>query len=203
VNASKNVPIFQSIFAEHWDDLPVVIEKHYANRPCSNDRVTVKGVMDVSCKGYMNLLKPFYRILGSIPVVSASDVPVTVNFDSAPDTQAFHFNRVFHFNNRPYQFRSRMLQVGGGEVIEVMRFGICWQMNYSWDGNQVTLRHKGYALSLFGYLLPLPITALVGRGDATETAIDDDHFDMEVKVTHPIFGVVYSYGGRFRVIQEA
>ncbi len=151
----------------------------------------------------MNLLRPFYRVLGSIPAVSANDVPVKVNFDSSTNTKAFHFNRIFHFHSKPYQFHSRMLQVNGSEVIEVMRFGICWRMNYGWDGEQVTLRHKGYALNFFGYFLPLPITPLVGRGDANEMAIDDDYFDMKVKITHPVFGIVYSYGGRFKVTREA
>lgn len=200
----KNSPIFQEIFGPAWEGLPKVLKKHYANRPYSTDRVTVEGLLDVSCRSYMRFLRPFYRVLGSLPAVTENNVPVTVNFDSAPDTKAFHFKRVFNFaDTMPYHFKSRMLQVSENEVVEIMRFGVCWRMTYSWDGKKVRLRHKGYALKIFGYYLPLPITPLLGRGEADETAVDDDHFDMNVTITHPLFGVVYSYAGSFKVIQQA
>ncbi len=200
----KSAPTFQDIFGKHWDDLPNVFKKHYANHPYSNDRVTAEGILDVTCRSYMKLLRPFYRLLGSVPAMTEKNVSVTVHFDSSPDTKAFHFNRIFHFSeSTPYRFQSRMLQVRGNEVIEIMRFGICWRMAYGWDGGKVTLQHKGYALNLFGHYMPLPITALIGRGDAQEIAIDDDHFDMAVTITHFIFGVVYSYAGRFKVIGAA
>ena len=197
-------PIFQDIFGDSWKDLPIVLKKHYANRPYSQDKVSVEGVLDVSCRSYMRLLRPFYRLLGSVPAITESGVPVTVDFDSEKNTKAFHFNRTFYFTRaKPYHFRSQMLQISGNEVIEVMRFGVCWRMNYGWDGSKVTLRHKGYALKILGHYLPLPISCLVGRGDADEIAVDDDHFDMRVSITHPLFGDVYSYAGRFKVTREA
>lgn len=197
----KSTPIFADIFGQNWDSLPNVLQKHYANRPYSNDRVTVEGRLDVSCRSYLHLLRPFYRIVGSVPAVTEKNVPVTLHFESTPDTKAFHFNRIFYFSRtKPYRFESRMQQVCGNEVIEIMRFGMCWRMHYGWDGEKVTLRHKGYALKIFEYYLPLPITLLIGRGDANETAVDDDHFDVDVSITHPLFGIVYSYSGRFKVV---
>ncbi|VAW75752.1 hypothetical protein MNBD_GAMMA15-2465 [hydrothermal vent metagenome] len=202
-SAPHTDPIFRSIFGKQWDLLPQVMKKHYANRPYSTDKVTVEGELDVICRSYMKLLRPFYRILGSVPAVTEYRVPVTVSFDSSFDTNAFHFNRTFHFRNRnPYSFRSRMVQTRGNEVTEIMRFGICWRMRYLWGNGKVTLQHKGYALNVFGYFIPLPITFILGRGDAEETPVDDDHFDMNVKITHPWFGEVYSYAGRFRVIKS-
>lgn len=200
----KSVPIFEGIFGKDWDNLPPVIKKHYANRPYSNDSVTVEGKLDVRCRSYMRLLRPIYRLMGSVPAVTEKHVPVIVNFDSSLESRAFHFNRSFRFSStKPYRFRSKMLQVNGSEVIEVMRFGVCWRMIYGWDGEKVTLRHRGYALNIFGHYVPLPITSLIGRGDASEVAVDDDHFDMNVEITHPLLGVVYSYAGRFKVTKKA
>lgn len=203
-NLDKNAtPIFRAIFGEHWDALPPVIKRHYANRPYSTDKVIVEGVLDVTCSSYMKLLRPFYRLLGTIPAVTENQAPVTVHFDSSPNSKAFHFNRIFHFRNRSaYAFRSCMVQVSGNEVIEIMHFGVCWRMQYSWADGKVTLRHKGYALKALGHFIPLPITCILGRGDAEEIAVDDDHFDMNVRITHPLFGEVYSYAGRFEVTQS-
>ncbi|HET8707142.1 MAG TPA: DUF4166 domain-containing protein, partial [Pseudomonadales bacterium] len=142
-----------------------------------------------------------YRLLGGVPMVSESNVPVTVNFDSHPQTRAFYFNRAFHFRqHKPYAFHSRMLQLEGNRVVEIMRFGICWLMRYEWDGNKVLLRHQGYALHWFGHFIPVPLQWLIGQGDAEEWAVDDDHFDMNVTIAHPLFGELYFYRGRFKVV---
>jgi len=126
-----------------------------------------------------------------------------VHFDSTPDSKAFCFNRQFHFReHRPYQFRTRMLQIEGNEMVEIMRFGVCWRFQYLWENDTVILRHRGYALKLLGHLIPAPLHWIIGRGDAIERAVDDDHFDMEVTLSHPLFGELYRYAGRFKVILQ-
>lgn len=195
-----NEPTFKPIFGDAWDNLPPVIKKHYANRPYTNDKVTVEGYLDVSCAKHMQLLAPLFWLLGTVPPINEKAVPVTVHFESKPGTKEFCFNRIFHFKDRkPYEFRSRMIQIKNNEVIEIMRFGISWRMNYLWEEGRVILRHKGYALKVFGHFIPLPITWLLGRGDAEEWAVDDDTFDMRATITHPWLGNVYEYKGRFEV----
>lgn len=194
-------PIFKKVFGESWDVLPSVFHKHYANRASSDDRVVVEGSLDLLCRAHMKILSPLLWLLGSAPPSNDKNVPVTVQFTSK-DGAEFHFDRAFHFENRkPHHFRSRMRQVQGSEVIEIMRFGICWRMNYLWQDNKVVLKHKGYALHLFNCFIPLPISWLVGRSDAEEVAVSDDEFDMSASITHPLFGKVYEYRGRFKVVE--
>lgn len=198
----KSQPTFKSIFGDKWELLPPVMQKHYANHPYSNDKVIVEGLMDVEYFSLFRWLRPFYRFLGTVPIECEQNVSVTVNFDSTPDTREFQFNRQFHFRqHKPYRFCSRMLQVEGNQVVEMMRFGICWCMRYDWDDGRVKLQHQGYALKLLGHFIPLPLHWIMGRGDAEEIAVDDDQFDMQVTIVHPLFGQLYSYRGRFRVVQ--
>lgn len=195
-------PTFFPIFGKHWNELPPVIKKHYANKPYSQDVTVVDGKMEVSYRSAMAVLKPFYRLLGTVPVENQSDVRVSVRFESSLFDKSFRFNRSFYFaGKRPYSFLSSMTQTEGDRVVEVMKFGICWKMQYGWDGEKVTLSHKGYALKLGKWFLPLPITWLLGRGDAYEKPVDDDHFDMRVDMTHWLFGNIYSYQGRFKVVR--
>lgn len=195
-------PIFQPIFGNQWGNLPIVIKKHYANRPYSDDKVIVDGIMNVECHWPMKLAAPFYRLMGSIPLVTEYGIRCTVHFDSFKNSKHFGFLRHFWFvQRRFYSFRSRMLAIGEDKVIEIMRFGFCWKTRYAWQDETVRLIHDGYGLYWFGHLIPLPITGILGRGDAEERAIDDDHFAMNVTIRHPIFGVMYSYSGRFKVIQ--
>lgn len=200
----KKSPTFKNIFGEAWDQLPPVMQKHYANHPYSNDRTTVEGVLDIICRGPMRLCAPLLWLIGGVPPINEKQVSVTVHFDSDINSKAFAFNRTFYFKNRtPYQFRSSMIPISGNELVEVMKFNICWRMHYSWEDNRVKLKHKGYAFKLFGYFIPLPITFILGRGDAEEIAVDDDTFDMNVSMTHPLWGHMYEYKGRFKIVDSA
>jgi hypothetical protein len=195
---SENEPIFKSIFGASWDDLPPVMRKHYANRPYTQDKNTVEGVLDVQCAGPIKTFAPLFWLMGGVPPHTEQNVPVTVHFESDENSKFFTFNRIFHFKTRKaYRFKSRMMQIKGNEVVEIMRFGIAWKMQYLWENGKVVLRHKGYALAIAGHLIPLPLTFVVGEGHAEETPIDDNTFDMFVTITHPWWGKIYEYKGRF------
>jgi predicted DCC family thiol-disulfide oxidoreductase YuxK len=196
----QDEPIFKRIFGADWDALPTVMRKHYANKPYTQDVTVVEGTLDVSCSGPFKYLAPVLWLLRGIPPANEKNVPVTVQFESDPHTQSFTFNRVFQFNHRkPYSFRSRMIQIKDNEVIEIMRFGLCWRMQCVWEDNRVKLNHKGYALHLAGHFIPMPLTLLLGAGNAEEMAIDDNNFEMRVEITHPWWGSIYQYKGLFTV----
>ena len=95
-----------------------------------------------------------------------------------------------------------MIQVQDNVVIEVMRFGLGWKMRYTWDGTKVILSHKGYALKLFGHFVPVPLTLFMGKGYAEEVAVDEHRFDMITHITHPWWGKVYQYKGRFEIMEK-
>lgn len=196
----KKEPIFKSIFGERWDDLPLVIKRHYSIRPYTQDTMTVKGVLETTCEPPLLYISLLMKWLGQIPARNEKNVPVTVHFESDLNSKSFYFNRIFNFaKSKPYQFQSRMLQIKNNEVIEIMRFGLGWKMRCAWDGEKVILSHKGYALQLFGHLIPLPLTILMGAGYAEEHPVDDDTFDMLTHITHPWWGKIYEYKGRFEI----
>lgn len=192
-------PIFKDIFGEDWNDLPPVMHKHYANRPYTNDVTMVEGVLDVMCAGPIKLLAPLFWLMRGIPPHNEKNVPVVVSFESDKNTRSFHFNRIFHFKKRKaYSFKSRMTQVGDNDVIEIMRSGFGWRMSYVWEDERVKLKHRGYVFNLFGCFIPLPLTFLLGEGNAEEIAIDDNTFNMIVTIYHPWWGIIYEYKGQFK-----
>lgn len=200
----KSRPIFQSVFGAQWDDLPPVMKKHYANRPYSDDKTTVEGVMKVESSTLGRLLTPLFLLAGTLVPYEGENVPATVHFTSEPKSDVFRFDRTLRFPGRkPYRFFSRMKPVGGNALVEFMRFGLGWHMAYDWTGEKVTLTHKGYVLNIFGFLLPLPLGLLMGTGYAEETPVDDDTFTMMMEIRHPLWGKVYGYSGTFRLAEEA
>lgn len=196
----KHEPVFGSIFGAAWEQLPAVMKQHYANRAYTADETVVNGRLDVMSKAPLTWIAAVVKLLGQMPVYNENNVPVTVRFQSDKNTKAFIFNRVFNFKDtRPYEFRSRMLQIKGAEVIDLMRFGIGWRMRYAWDGEKIILAHRGYALKLLGHIIPLPLTLLIGAGYAEERAVDETTFDMLTRLVHPLWGKIYEYKGRFEI----
>ncbi|MBU0800384.1 MAG: DUF4166 domain-containing protein [Alphaproteobacteria bacterium] len=176
------------------------MKKHYANRPYTEDITVAEGTLDVMCKPPLLWLAPLMKLLGQVPTHNENNVPVTVHFQSERHSPAFQFNRIFNFKNaKAYSFRSKMMPIKDNIVIELMRFGIGWKMIYLWDGQKVILQHRGYAVHLWGHFIPVPLTLLMGKGYAEETPIDDETFDMLTHITHPLWGKIYEYKGRFKI----
>lgn len=198
-----NKPIFQNVFGASWDDLPRVMKRHYANRPYSHDTGMVEGVMDVESSTLGRLMAPFFKLTGTLVPYEGRDVPATVAFSSSPDDNGFQFNRTFYFpNQKPYEFRSVMVHVGGNEMAEVMRFGLYWRSAFLWTGQKVVLEHRGFGIRMFGTFIALPLALFMGKGYADETPIDDDNFSMSMKIVHPIWGMVFGYSGTFKMVKD-
>lgn len=196
MDTTTTAPIFQAVFGKDWSQLPPVMRAHYAVCAHSADCVTVQGTLDVRIIWPLRIIA---RVLGVLVPYQGDQVPVTVQF-TAPEN-AFHFDRAFYFSGRaPYHFRSHMEPVGGNEVIEWMRYGFGWHCAYAWDGEKVTLSHRGYVVKLLGIQMPLPLSWLIGRGYAEELPLSDTHFSMWTHTKHPLFGEMFRYGGAFEMV---
>ncbi len=195
-------PLFQAIFADDWEALPTVFHAHYANRPFTRDAVVVEGTMDVELAWPVRLLAPLLKLSGALVPIAGRNIPVTVTFRSNPADNGFTLDRSFRFPARePYHFRSTMVSIGGNEVIEWMPVMLGWRAAFAWREGLVRLDHRGYAVRFLGRTYRLPIEFLVGRGEASEEAIDETRFRMIMTIKHRLFGILYSYHGAFQITE--
>ena len=193
-------PTFKSIFGDKWDALPPVMKKHYANKPFSNDVVTVKGKMNFVIAPWARWIMPLFKWCNILVPYQGNNIDATVSFRSEKDNDVYQFDRWIAFpNQKPYHFLSKMNPTGGDEIVEKFWCRIGWRMKYDFDGEKVLLLHKGYTLNLFGLIIPFPISFIMGKGYAEEIAIDENSFKMRTTITHPLFGVYYEYNGVFTV----
>lgn len=195
----NNEPIFQKIFGVSWERLPPVMKNHYAVRPNSNDMVKVEGHLDISISPFVSLIA---RLTGMLLAHSGKNIPVTVVFTSGEDSKTFNFDRTFHFPDRgEVKFRSRMEHIDGNVLVEFMRFGIGWKLAYEWDGSKVILRHRGYVWRILGFMAPVPLELVIGKGHAEEVPMSDDRFCMWTHSKHTLFGKTFGYAGEFKVTE--
>lgn len=191
-------PGFKSVFKTTWETLPPVFRKRYANRPHSNDLASVEGKMEVSFSRLMSCMMPLLKLMHILVPYQGKDIPVKVDFRSTTDSDGTFLDRIFYFPDKPpYVFNSCVQPIKDTEVIERMTFGIGWKMDYFYDGEKVTMQHRGYVWKVFGWNIPLPIEFLVGKGHAEETAIDDNSYRVAMTISHKLFGTLYRYAGDF------
>jgi hypothetical protein len=195
-------PLFQFVFGQQWDQLPPALRKRYANHSYSNELVTVTGKLNVHYSRFMSFLLPLLKLVGALVPYQGNDVPVTVKFQSHKDSPAIHFDRTFYFpDKKPYDFWSRIEVIQANDVIEFMRFGIGWRITYLLDGSKVVMQHNGYVCKLFGKIIPLPVSLLMGKCYAEEVATSDNSFRMLMHLTHPLFGKMFEYAGEFHFME--
>lgn len=195
--------IFKPIFGSNWNKLPLVMRKHYANRPYSHDIAIAEGKMDFRFGIIFKIFLPFFRALKLLVPYQGKDIFTKVTFRSEQDSKALCFDREFHFpQKKPVHFFSRMIPIKENKIIEVMQCKIGWRFVYSYENNKIFLTHRGYNLSLFGFFIPLPITFLVGKGYAEEEALSEDEFRMKMMIKHFLFGIIYEYKGQFKMVKN-
>lgn len=193
-------PILQSVFEAQWHDLPDVLRQRYANRPFSNDVVTVDGFLTVEMSRLSKLMAPIFRLTRTLVPYHGENIPVTVRFRSAPGSNACHFERTFRFpGKRPYRFNSVLRPMENADLLETMPTGVGWLARYTVEHGKVCVTHRGYRINLFGHTLRLPLEWIFGRASAEEEAIDDRHFRMAMQIVHPVLGAIYAYHGTFAI----
>jgi len=195
---NKTEQVFKSVFGSTWDKLPPVFQKRYRNRPYSNDITTVEGKMDIHYSKMMSCLIPFFRLFRVLVPYKGRNISVKVDFCSQLDSDVVCFRRKFYFPGKPlYEFNSSMHVIKNHDVIERMSFGMSWRMHYFYDGKKVVMQHKAYVWRVFGFNIPMPLGILIGTGHAEEEMIDDNTYKVTMTMSHPLFGILYSYSGRF------
>lgn len=197
----KNQPTFKAVFGDMWEKVPPVIRTRYANRPYSNDKITVKGEMDITYSPIIRVLLPALKLFGALMPYDGKNIPATIHFHSEPDSNAFCFDRIMHY---PYgqdgRFQSKMYPYKNNQVLEYIRFGIGLKLKYEYDGKDtVYLTHQGYFWKIFGILIPMPFSLIFGKAFGEEIAIDDNSFKMKAGARHFLFGTTFQYKGKFKI----
>lgn len=196
---NRNKSILEAALNHQWDDLPRVLKKRYAVQPFSNDFVLAKGVMHIRAHGIFKLFLPIFRVFKVLVPYQGESIPTEVRLSSRKVNRHYYFNRVLHFSKGEFMLDSVMIPKKQNETIEYMSSGLGWRFSYILDDKKLSLLHKGYCFRLFGYHIPIPVRLIIGSGYAEEVAISDSEFSLKMEINHPVLGLVYEYGGVFKI----
>lgn len=183
--------LMQTALGNDWDKLPPALQAHYRF-----GKTIDRGHMDIE---YPRLMQPYLsllRLFGALIDRRGKQVTTIVEKSVADERQYWHRTITFPEGQVVY-FNSFWVSALDNEMIEFVNPVLGLQMAvHVADGR---LHYEGVRfVAKFGkLLLPIPEWLVLGHTTIVEEAVDDTHFVMDFRLTHPLFGQVFRYSGRF------
>ena len=205
MSQQSKIPVIRKALGEDWNALGEIVRRHYDITPGTASNMTIDGLMSEvyhSPVGKLFLLPG--RLFGALVPYKGRDIPTRVRNCTQPeDDNSMFWHRTLRFpGRRPVIFRSRMVHVGGNEIVEYVRFGLGIRMRLSVRDAALVFESVGYVWDIGGVRLSIPTWAILGDAVIVEKPVSDSSFHVDFVIRHPLFGRTFSYTGRFAITQS-
>lgn len=184
--------LMQRALGADWEKLPPALQAHY-----QFGKTIDTGHMNVEYPRFMQPLLSILRIVGALVNRSGRDVVTVVNKHVVGDRQ--YWRRTLTYpDGKVVYFNSFWIYAGQGQVVEFVNPVLGLQMAPSVTGGRLHYRGVRFVAKLGPLMLPIPEWLVLGHTSIIEEAIDETHFVMDFRLTHPLFGEVFRYSGKFQ-----
>ncbi|MBL8413736.1 MAG: DUF4166 domain-containing protein [Propionivibrio sp.] len=184
--------LMQSALGADWDKLPTALQAHYRF-----GTTTDTGHMDIEYPQFMQPCLSVLRVFGALVNRSGRRVSTRVEKSVVGDRQ--YWRRTLTYpEGKVVCFNSFWVAVGSNQLIEFVNPVLGLQMAPRVEEGRLHYRGVQFVVKLGPLLLPIPEWLVLGRTTIVEEAVDDSHFAMDFRLTHPLLGQVFRYSGKFR-----
>ena len=184
--------LMQSALGADWDKLPPALQAHYCY-----GTTTDTGHLDIDYPRFMQAWLSVLRVFGALVNRSGRGVSTLVAKSIVGDRQ--YWRRTLTYpDGKVVCFNSFWVAVGGNQLIEFVNPVLGLQMAPRVEEGRLHYRGVQFVVKLGPLLLPIPEWLVLGRTTIVEEAVDDKHFVMDFRLTHPLLGQVFRYSGKFR-----
>ena len=186
--------LMRDILGNDWHRLPPALQAHY--RPGPDGVATDKGHLDIS---YPRALQPLMSVLYALgALVNRRGDQVATTVVKRYCTDGEHWARTMTFDDgQTMRFNSVWKRGPNHSVIEYVNPILGLEMQPYVVGPRLHYRGVRFVITLGRWHLGMP-EWLLGHTTILEEAIDDGHFKMDFRLTHPLWGQVFRYSGTFR-----
>ena len=198
-----NTSLMQRVLGEDWAALPPVIQRHY-QITTPQQVITVTGNMNIDYPYWLTPAIKLLRLFGALVDLKGEGFAVQVKKWQQTDPSILYWRRHIRAadNGRPCVFASRMVWQQDHELIELVGMGFGIRLKLSVEQGKLVYQSRGHLLKLGPLTLPIPDSLLLGHAIITEQALSEDTFQLDFKITHPLWGKTYYYGGIFEVPKD-
>jgi hypothetical protein len=183
--------LMQQALGTDWEKLPPALQAHYRS-----GNTTDTGHMDIDYPWFMQPFLSVLRVFGALVHRSGKQVHTVVK-KSVVDDRQYWRRSITYPDGKVICFNSFWVSAGQGQVIEFVNPVLGLQMAPYVTGSELHYRGVRFVAKLGSLLLPIPEWLVLGHTTIVEVAIDETHFAMDFRLTHPLLGEVFRYAGRF------
>lgn len=183
--------LMQSALGADWDKLPAALQAHYRFGSCTDI-----GHMEITYPRFMQPVLGVLRLLGALVHRSGQQVATRVDKQMIGERQ--YWKRTLTYaDGQVIRFNSFWVATPDQQLIEFVNPVLGLQMAPRVMDGRLYYRGVRFVAKLGPVLIPIPEWLLLGHTTILEEAIDDTHFAMDFRLTHPLLGEVFRYAGRF------
>lgn len=183
--------LMQLALGGDWEKLPESLKTHYQPGP----NVDI-GHLDVSFPTWM---KPYLWLLnraGALLMRSGSMLPTQVEKHVVADRQ--DWRRTIRFpDGRTATFNSFWVSSGGNRLLEFVNPFMALEMAARVERDELRYEGVRYVIKLGQLEIGLPEWLVLGHTTIVERGLANGSFEMDFRLTHPLFGEVFRYAGIF------
>lgn len=189
-------PLIKRALGSDWNKLPPVIQRHYQLSSADNSSSVVYGSLRVNYPAFVRPILVIARSMGALADLRGDAIRVTVKKWITETSPALNWSREFQASDgRTTIFASQMEYQQANELVEFVGFGFGIRLGIFVDKGRLIYQSKGYLWRYGSITVPIPEVFFLGHATIIETPIDEDKFELDFKITHPLFGQTYEYGG--------
>lgn len=184
--------LMQRALGADWENLPPALQAHYRF-----GTTTDTGTMDIDYPRFMQPCLGILRWLGALIDRRGRGVSTIVKKKVEGERQ--YWRRTITFaDGQVVRFDSFWVWAGGNQLIEFVNPVLGLQMAVQVADGRLHYRGVRFVAKLGPLLLPIPEWLVLGHTRIVEEALDDTHFAMDFRMTHPLLGQVFRYCGTFK-----
>lgn len=191
--------VLRASLGAHWNTLHPDIRARFTLTP-EAARQSFTGTMSEVHRSRVGwLIAKLIAFVRILPSVRARNVPFEFHLTPAPNA-GWVKERLYHFADGRFEFRSVMRVEDNGELVEQFPYGLGMNIKLGAegaDGDTLYFRDDGYFLRVSGFRLPLPHWLTVGRFTLAHHNIDSERFTVAISLDHPLFGRLFFQHGVF------
>ncbi len=186
--------LMQRALGDDWNKLSPALQVHYHFGTTMDI-----GHLDIEYPRFMQPYLSVLRIFGALINRRGHHLSTTVE-KSVVDNRQNWRRTITYPDGKVVYFNSFWISAKDNQLIEFVNPILGLQMAvYVADGK---LHYTGvkFVAKLGPIILPIPEWLALGHTTIVEEAVDDTHFVMDFRLTHPLFGEVFRYAGRFQAM---
>lgn len=187
----------QQALGDQWQQLPPALKAHYAENEKGENHA--QGLLTVEYPWFMQWPLSLFRLLGALVNKRGRDLKTTVSKINKDGKQQWH-RKIVYADGKQIGFDSVLVCDDNNGFIEYINAFLGLKMYAFVENNKLRYESRGYVMKLGQLKISIPEWLALGHASIVEwqeVNSDNQTFNMDFRIKHPLFGEVFCYKGQF------